>query len=199
MFCQYAFVPMSLGFHVMFSLSLSLSPSFFTASLQYHLSCPHVDDDTAGTCSEDCRSDNDCPSGQLCCSNGCGGHSCVSAERTPYYSPPNGSRCPLVDDNVAGTCEERCTNDSDCSGGEVCCSNGCGHVCMPPLSTCQAVLLTASNRSLIGSYQPQCDQDGNFSRVQCHGSTGYCWCVDPESGKPVTEQVRFKQPQCSEL
>ena len=27
MFCQYAFVPMSLGFHVMFSLSLSLPPS----------------------------------------------------------------------------------------------------------------------------------------------------------------------------
>ena len=105
--------------------------------------------------------------------------------------------CPQVDDDIAGTCEERCTNDSDCSAGEMCCSNGCGHVCMAPMSTCEAVLFTVSNQSLIGSFQPQCDEDGSFSRVQCHGSTGHCWCVDPESGQLVSDQVRFKQPLCN--
>ena len=160
--------------------------------------CPPVDDDMAGTCEERCNNNSDCPSGQLCCSNGCG-HSCVEAVHIPYHTPPANSMCPPVDDDMAGTCEERCNNNSDCSAGEMCCSNGCGHVCMAPMSTCKAIQLTASNHTLIGSYLPQCEEDGSFSRVQCHGSTGYCWCVEPEGGQPVSDIVRFKQPQCSEL
>uniref|UniRef100_A0A3Q2ZSC3 Nidogen 2a (osteonidogen) n=1 Tax=Kryptolebias marmoratus TaxID=37003 RepID=A0A3Q2ZSC3_KRYMA len=30
----------------------------------------------------------------------------------------------------------------------------------------------------VGAYIPQCDSDGLYRPQQCHGSTGYCWCVD---------------------
>uniref|UniRef100_A0A3Q4MBH9 WAP domain-containing protein n=1 Tax=Neolamprologus brichardi TaxID=32507 RepID=A0A3Q4MBH9_NEOBR len=33
-----------------------------------------------------------------------------------------------------GHCAEICSKDRDCPNNEKCCSNGCGHVCMTPLS-----------------------------------------------------------------
>uniref|UniRef100_A0A3Q1HM38 Uncharacterized protein n=1 Tax=Anabas testudineus TaxID=64144 RepID=A0A3Q1HM38_ANATE len=31
---------------------------------------------------------------------------------------------------------------------------------------------------IVGAYVPQCDDDGQYTPQQCHGSTGHCWCVD---------------------
>ncbi|XP_044201283.1 nidogen-2 isoform X8 [Thunnus albacares] len=31
---------------------------------------------------------------------------------------------------------------------------------------------------IIGAYVPQCDANGQYSPLQCHGSIGHCWCVD---------------------
>ncbi|XP_032361995.1 nidogen-2 isoform X21 [Etheostoma spectabile] len=31
---------------------------------------------------------------------------------------------------------------------------------------------------LVGAYVPQCDADGQYTPLQCHSSTGHCWCVD---------------------
>uniref|UniRef100_A0A3Q2WC77 Thyroglobulin type-1 domain-containing protein n=1 Tax=Haplochromis burtoni TaxID=8153 RepID=A0A3Q2WC77_HAPBU len=31
---------------------------------------------------------------------------------------------------------------------------------------------------ITGVYVPQCDAEGQYLPQQCHGSTGYCWCVD---------------------
>ncbi|XP_041821737.1 nidogen-2 [Chelmon rostratus] len=31
---------------------------------------------------------------------------------------------------------------------------------------------------IVGAYVPQCDADGQYTQLQCHGSSGYCWCVD---------------------
>eukprot|EP00811_Abedinium_folium_P016199 NODE_25140_length_598_cov_1.384289.p1 GENE.NODE_25140_length_598_cov_1.384289~~NODE_25140_length_598_cov_1.384289.p1 ORF type:complete len:158 (-),score=21.22 NODE_25140_length_598_cov_1.384289:40-513(-) len=43
-------------------------------------------------------------------------------------------RCPAVDDRSIGICVEACASDSSCPVGRLCCSNGCGHVCMSPES-----------------------------------------------------------------
>lgn len=29
-----------------------------------------------------------------------------------------------------------------------------------------------------GLFVPECDKHGHYAPTQCHGSTGYCWCVD---------------------
>mmetsp|Transcript_43158 Transcript_43158/g.99459 ORF Transcript_43158/g.99459 Transcript_43158/m.99459 type:complete len:250 (+) Transcript_43158:104-853(+) len=38
--------------------------------------------------------------------------------------------CPSPESGMVGTCVEACTENSDCAEGELCCSNGCGHVCI---------------------------------------------------------------------
>ena len=32
---------------------------------------------------------------------------------------------------------------------------------------------------------PSCEADGRYRKRQCRGSTGYCWCVDQETGKGI--------------
>ncbi|XP_067125471.1 U20-hexatoxin-Hi1a-like [Centruroides vittatus] len=41
----------------------------------------------------------------------------------------------------------------------------------------------AVSRHLIGNYRPQCEKDGTYSRTQCWGSVGSCWCVDERGNK----------------
>lgn len=47
---------------------------------------------------------------------------------------------------------------------------------------------------------PDCDplNPQKFSPIQCHNSTGYCWCVDPVDGKPIPNtSVRRDNPDCN--
>merc|ERR1712168_250523 len=51
-----------------------------------------------------------------------------------------------------------------------------GHVlCQSP---CEIKREKETHESLIGVYVPQCESNGDYSPMQCHVSTGYCWCVD---------------------
>jgi hypothetical protein len=40
--------------------------------------------------------------------------------------------CPAV--TTVGVCVENCNSNSSCTGGQKCCFNGCGHVCIDPVS-----------------------------------------------------------------
>ncbi|XP_048455802.1 uncharacterized protein nid2a isoform X1 [Rhincodon typus] len=64
----------------------------------------------------------------------------------------------------------------------------------------QAELSLRGSQPLIGAYIPECDEEGNFRPLQCHGSTGYCWCVD-ERGQEIPgtrTPPGAGQPQCGQ-
>ena len=47
---------------------------------------------------------------------------------------PRPGMCPAVPEGTVGTCVDQCQTDADCSETEYkCCSNGCGHVCVPSI------------------------------------------------------------------
>ena len=65
---------------------------------------------------------------------------------------------------------------------------------------CQLLLNQITrNTSLIGAYVPQCNSDGSFSSVQCHASTGYCWCVNVQTGEPASGVIRFGRQECASM
>lgn len=46
-------------------------------------------------------------------------------------------------------------------------------------------------------FLPECTPDGRYQRVQCYRSTGYCWCVNEDTGKPIAgTSMKDKRPQC---
>ena len=49
--------------------------------------------------------------------------------------------CPAPGEGF-GACIEACSSDSDCSDGQLCCSNGCGRECMPQVEDPCAVSVT---------------------------------------------------------
>ncbi|XP_057310053.1 uncharacterized protein LOC130648050 [Hydractinia symbiolongicarpus] len=55
-------------------------------------------------------------------------------------------------------------------------------------------MLTLSQK-LIGVRVASCDENGKFEKVQCHPSTGFCWCADPDTGKAIGEATR-SAPKC---
>ncbi|GFY60940.1 SPARC-related modular calcium-binding protein 1 [Trichonephila inaurata madagascariensis] len=62
--------------------------------------------------------------------------------------------------------------------------------------TQRALMLEKGNQ--VGLFVPECKEDGSYAEVQCHVSTGYCWCVD-ESGKPIRgSSIQNERPDCAQ-
>lgn len=68
------------------------------------------------------------------------------------------------------------------------------------VTECQRKYLEVTSKGpLIGAYIPQCDKNGAFSAMQCHASTGHCWCVDLNTGKEIENTKKGPgqgQPSC---
>ena len=47
-----------------------------------------------------------------------------------------------------------------------------------------------------GMFLPKCKEDGTFEQVQCHPSTGYCWCVDEDGKEMLFTKTRQGIPEC---
>ncbi|XP_070181963.1 SPARC-related modular calcium-binding protein 1-like isoform X12 [Littorina saxatilis] len=43
---------------------------------------------------------------------------------------------------------------------------------------------------------PSCNPDGTFSEVQCHKTTGYCWCVTKDGRHIPGTSVQERRPRC---
>ncbi|XP_071042383.1 U20-hexatoxin-Hi1a isoform X1 [Parasteatoda tepidariorum] len=61
-------------------------------------------------------------------------------------------------------------------------------------TACQLQRQQEQAKNVVGNFIPKCDADGSYSQVQCHGSTGYCWCADKD-GNQLTKSARGK-PNC---
>ncbi|KAK2193244.1 hypothetical protein NP493_16g05015 [Ridgeia piscesae] len=50
-----------------------------------------------------------------------------------------------------------------------------------------------------GIFIPECLENGLYRNEQCHKSTGYCWCVDQNTGKPIPgTSTQHVTPKCDE-
>ncbi|XP_007661323.2 nidogen-2 [Ornithorhynchus anatinus] len=119
------------------------------------------------------------PDRARCVSHGGGSFSC---ECLPGYVS-DGPDCADVDECAEGRCHHAaaCHNSPGsftchCQAGY----RGDGFQCVPDpvpgLKLCE--YQRRYSQAEPDFHIPQCDEQGDFRPVQCHGSTGYCWCVD---------------------
>uniref|UniRef100_A0A8C7RVE6 Nidogen 2 n=1 Tax=Oncorhynchus mykiss TaxID=8022 RepID=A0A8C7RVE6_ONCMY len=54
--------------------------------------------------------------------------------------------------------------------------------------------------SIVEGFLPQCDEQGQYRALQCHGSTGHCWCVDNRGQERAgtRKPPGTGQPNCDE-
>jgi len=66
---------------------------------------------------------------------------------------------------------------------------------------CEKARIDAAREAMAvseGLFIPECDRMGKYLPVQCYKSEGYCWCVDPDSGRPIPgTSTRNTRPSCS--
>jgi len=49
---------------------------------------------------------------------------------------------------------------------------------------------------MVGAFLPSCKLNGDYEEVQCHGSTGFCWCVDKLGNELPGTRTR-EEPNCT--
>ncbi|XP_058846527.1 nidogen-2-like [Acipenser ruthenus] len=133
----------------------------------------------------------------------CGSHSlCVNLQgshrcecQSGYHFTVDGRTCIDIDECASPRCDPHATCFNTPGSFHCRCVpgyKGDGLQCLaspeptqPPRTACeqhrhslQGELSPRGPRPAVGAYVPQCDEEGNYQPLQCHGSTGHCWCVD---------------------
>ena len=54
-----------------------------------------------------------------------------------------------------------------------------------------------AGQPLVGQFRPDCDASGSYKLKQCHQSTGFCWCVDKQSGQQHEGTKKRGNVDCS--
>ncbi|XP_048581312.1 uncharacterized protein LOC5512067 isoform X7 [Nematostella vectensis] len=60
----------------------------------------------------------------------------------------------------------------------------------------KALLWSRQYDSIYGVFSPSCEDDGNYTNIQCHSQTGYCWCVNQDGNELWGSRTRGQQPDC---
>ena len=62
------------------------------------------------------------------------------------------------------------------------------------LSACENELQKANNQPAgsLGIFYPKCKFDGTYQPMQCNASTGWCWCVDVNTGQQLDWETQNK-------
>ncbi|XP_077394603.1 SPARC-related modular calcium-binding protein 1 isoform X3 [Festucalex cinctus] len=61
----------------------------------------------------------------------------------------------------------------------------------------QSALDEARQNPREAVFIPDCGPGGLYKAVQCHQSTGYCWCVLVDTGRPIPgTSTRYQTPEC---
>ncbi|XP_028318693.1 LOW QUALITY PROTEIN: nidogen-2 [Gouania willdenowi] len=147
------------------------------------------------------------------CVNLAGSHRCQC--QTGYEFGFDGRTCVDVDECGSSPCHPsaRCLNEL---GSFQCrCQLGfygdgfqCSQQEVPtprPISQCEQHRDNLQHsKQPLGAFVPQCDANGRYRALQCHGSTGHCWCVDSRGqerpgtrtapGTPPTDCDRPDEP-----
>ncbi|XP_041942977.1 nidogen-2 isoform X6 [Alosa sapidissima] len=154
------------------------------------------------------------------CENLQGSHRCLC--QPGYEFGFDGRTCIDVDECRSQPCHAQasCTNSlgsfhCQCQAGY----HGNGFQCHPqsggserPKTHCErhrdSAQTSQDGFSLVGAFVPECDEAGQYRPLQCHGSTGHCWCVDvqgqeragtrapPSSPRPNCNEPERPKTQC---
>ncbi|XP_061699769.1 SPARC-related modular calcium-binding protein 1 isoform X7 [Syngnathoides biaculeatus] len=64
----------------------------------------------------------------------------------------------------------------------------------------QSALDEARQNPREAVFIPDCGPGGLYKAVQCHQSTGYCWCVLVDTGRPIPgTSTRYQTPECDSV
>ncbi|XP_077999329.1 testican-1-like [Glandiceps talaboti] len=70
--------------------------------------------------------------------------------------------------------------------------------CITAMRQVPSMVIMGAVKPLPGAFIPACDEMGFFAGVQCHSSTGYCWCVDKYGTEYENTRVHG-EPPCDEI